>query len=156
MNELNTDQQRAATHIEGPLLVLAGAGSGKTRVVTFRVAHLLSLGVLPSEILAVTFTNKAAHEMQKRIFHLTHQAILACTFHSLCARILRESISALGFSKDFVIYDADESEKVLKGLPERFESSRRKRSAETISAEISHAEERPSFSLKSRSKTPSA
>ena len=111
---LNPEQQRAATHVEGPLLVLAGAGSGKTRVVTFRVAHLLSLGIPPSEILAVTFTNKAADEMQRRILHLTHASILACTFHSLCARILRESIAALGFSKDFVIYDSDESEKLLK------------------------------------------
>jgi DNA helicase II / ATP-dependent DNA helicase PcrA len=112
--QLNPQQQTAVEHVEGPLLVLAGAGSGKTRVVTFRVAHLLELGVPASEILAVTFTNKAAEEMRRRILHLTHKSILACTFHSLCARILRESISALGFSKDFAIYDEEESEKVLK------------------------------------------
>ncbi len=136
---LNPEQQRAATHVEGPLLVLAGAGSGKTRVVTFRVAHLLSLGILPSEILAVTFTNRAAAEMQKRIFHLTHQAILACTFHSLCARILRESISALGFSKDFVIYDEDESEKVLKACLIALNLQEEKGALKQFSTEISNA-----------------
>lgn len=110
---LNPQQQSATEHVEGPLLVLAGAGSGKTRVVTFRVAHLLKLGVPSSEILAVTFTNKAADEMRRRILHLTHTSILTCTFHSLCARVLRESIAALGFSKDFIIYDEQESEKLL-------------------------------------------
>src|SRR5206468_2298371 len=88
--------------------------SGKTRIVTFRVAHLLQLGVPSTEILAVTFTNKAAEEMRHRILQLTHRAVLTCTFHSLCARILRESITALGYSRDFVIYDEEDSEKVLK------------------------------------------
>ena len=136
---LNPEQQRAATHVEGPLLVLAGAGSGKTRVVTFRVAHLLSLGVKPSEILAVTFTNKAADEMQRRILHLTHQSILACTFHSLCARILRETITALGFSKDFVIYDSDESEKLLKTCLTALNLQEEKSALKHYLAEISHA-----------------
>jgi DNA helicase-2/ATP-dependent DNA helicase PcrA len=114
MDELNPEQLAAVHHVEGPLLVLAGAGSGKTRIVTFRIAHLLSLGVPANEILAVTFTNKAAEEMRHRILHRTRQTVLTCTFHSLCARILRESISALGFSRDFVIYDEEDSEKVLK------------------------------------------
>ncbi len=114
MHNLNPEQQTAVDHVEGPLLVLAGAGSGKTRVVTYRIAKLLEFGVPSSEILAVTFTNKAAEEMRKRILHLTQKSILTCTFHSLCARILRESIHALGFSKDFSIYDEEESEKVLK------------------------------------------
>ena len=113
-HSLNPQQQQAVDHVEGPLLVLAGAGSGKTRIVTFRVAHLLSIGVPASEILAVTFTNKAAEEMRTRILHLTHQSVLTCTFHSLCARILRESIHALGFSRDFTIYDEEDSEKVIK------------------------------------------
>lgn len=111
---LNPQQQIAVEHVEGPLLVLAGAGSGKTRVVTYHVAHLLKIGVPASEILAVTFTNKAAEEMRRRILHVTHTSILTCTFHSLCARILRESISALGFSSAFAIYDEEESDKVLK------------------------------------------
>lgn len=114
METLNPQQKIAACHVEGPLLVLAGAGSGKTRIVTYRIAHLLQLGVPSTEILAVTFTNKAADEMRHRILHLTHQSILTCTFHSLCARILRESISALGYSRDFAIYDEEDSEKVLK------------------------------------------
>jgi len=111
---LNPQQQVAVNHVEGPLLVLAGAGSGKTRIVTYRVAHLLDLGVPASEILAVTFTNKAAAEMRERIYQLTHKNPLTCTFHSLCARILRESIHALGYTRDFVIFDEDDSEKVLK------------------------------------------
>ena len=114
MDQLNPQQQVAVHHVEGPLLVLAGAGSGKTRIVTYRVAHLLQLGVPSNEILAVTFTNRAANEMRHRILQLTHKSVLTCTFHSLCARILRESISALGYSRDFVIYDDEDSEKVLK------------------------------------------
>jgi len=114
MQELNPQQKVAVGHVEGPLLVLAGAGSGKTRIVTYRVAHLLQLGVPSSEILAVTFTNKAADEMRHRILQLTHKSVLTCTFHSLCARILRESITALGYARDFTIYDEEDSEKVLK------------------------------------------
>ena len=116
MSELNPQQEIAVNHIEGPLLVLAGAGSGKTRVVTFRIAHLLDLGVLPSDILAVTFTNKAANEMRERIRTLKNAQVLACTFHSLGARILRESIGALGYQNDFTIYDEEDSEKLLKAV----------------------------------------
>jgi DNA helicase-2/ATP-dependent DNA helicase PcrA len=114
MAQLNPQQQIAVDHVEGPLLVLAGAGSGKTRIVTSRVAHLLKLGVPSNEILAVTFTNRAAEEMRHRILQLTQKSVLTCTFHSLCARILRESIPFLGYSRDFVIYDEEDSEKVLK------------------------------------------
>ncbi len=113
-HSLNLQQQQAVDHVEGPLLVLAGAGSGKTRIVTYRVAHLLNIGVPASDILAVTFTNKAAEEMRSRILHLTRHSVLTCTFHSLCARILRESITALGYSRDFTIYDEEDSEKVVK------------------------------------------
>lgn len=124
MPQLNPDQEIAVQHIEGPLLVLAGAGSGKTRVVTHRIARLLDLGVLPSDILAVTFTNKAADEMKSRIRALRNALVLACTFHSLGVRILRESIGAFGYKNDFTIYDEEDSEKLLKnclqqlGFPE--------------------------------------
>lgn len=111
---LNEQQERAVHHVEGPALVIAGAGSGKTRVVTFRIAHLLSMGIPSSEILAVTFTNKAAGEMQRRVERLSHQLVLTSTFHSLGAKILRESIHHLGYLNHFTIYDEDDSEKVLK------------------------------------------
>lgn len=114
MSELNGQQVEAVHHIEGPLLVLAGAGSGKTRVVTHRIAHLIEKGISPSDILAVTFTNRAAAEMRARIAALKNAQVLACTFHSLGARILRESIGALGYGRDFTIYDEEDSEKLLK------------------------------------------
>ncbi len=116
MSELNEQQSRAVLHIEGPLLVLAGAGSGKTRVVIHRIAHLLEIGIPPAEILAVTFTNKAAEEMRNRIRNLKNAFILASTFHSLGSRILRESIHHLGYETNFSIYDEDDSEKLLKSI----------------------------------------
>lgn len=113
-NQLNEKQIRAVHHVEGPALVVAGAGSGKTRVVTFRITHLLSLGIPSGEILAVTFTNKAADEMRRRVERLSNHFVLTSTFHSLGAKILRESIQHLGYSNNFTIYDEDDSEKVLK------------------------------------------
>ncbi len=113
-SELNPKQKEAVEHVDGPLLVLAGAGSGKTRIVTHRIAHLIGLGVPSSEILAVTFTNKAAESMRLRIEKLCAKTVLTCTFHSLCAKILRESIEPLGFSKNFTIFDEDDAEKTLK------------------------------------------
>lgn len=114
MSSLNPQQLIAAEHIDGPMLVLAGAGSGKTRVVIYRIANLLSRGVSASAILAVTFTNKAAAEMRHRILRSAAQSVLCCTFHSLCASILRESITPLGYPQGFAIYDEDDSEKLLK------------------------------------------
>lgn len=121
MSELNPQQEIAVQHVEGPLLVLAGAGSGKTRVVTHRIGRLIELGVLPSDILALTFTNKAAEEMKSRIRARQNAHVLACTFHSLGARILRESISALGRNNDFTIYDEEDSEKLLKTCLEQLQ-----------------------------------
>lgn len=137
--ELNPQQLSAVNHIEGPLLVLAGAGSGKTRIVTFRVAHLLQTGVPSNEILAVTFTNKAADEMRHRILSLTSRSVLTCTFHSLCARILRESIAALGYSRDFVIYDEEDSEKVLKECLASLEIREEKGMLRDLRSQISRA-----------------
>jgi DNA helicase II / ATP-dependent DNA helicase PcrA len=111
--QLNEPQQDAVKTINGPLLVLAGAGSGKTRVVTYRIIHLLQYGIPPSEILGLTFTNKAANEMKERVRHLTSSHVLICTFHSLGARILRESIVALGYKTDFAVYDESDTDTVL-------------------------------------------
>ena len=113
---LNPQQRQAVETTEGAVLILAGAGTGKTRVITSRVAHLIEKGVAPGHILAVTFTNKAAREMQERVFKLIPRrrqlegggakppAPTICTFHSLCARILRQHIERLGYKRNFVIY----------------------------------------------------
>src|SRR5271165_1739200 len=113
-DDLNPAQLSAVHHLEGPALIIAGAGSGKTRVVTFRIAHLMSVGIPSDEILAVTFTNKAAEEMRHRVEKLAKNYVLSCTFHSLGARILRQSIHNLGYNNDFTIYDEEDSDKLLK------------------------------------------
>jgi DNA helicase II / ATP-dependent DNA helicase PcrA len=119
-DSLNSTQHTAATHETGPLLVIAGAGSGKTRIVTHRIAYLIGQGVDPDSILAVTFTNKAAREMQERIYQLLkgkgdYSYPTICTFHALGALILRESISALGYTPQFTIYDEEDSQRLLRG-----------------------------------------
>src|SRR5262245_31325196 len=119
-DSLNDAQKDAIKAQEGPLLVLAGAGSGKTRVVTLKIAALLQAGVHPHAILGLTFTNKAANEMKERVHQLTQQAVLICTFHSLGVRILRESISLLGYRPSFTIYDEEDSERILKSCMEPF------------------------------------
>jgi DNA helicase II / ATP-dependent DNA helicase PcrA len=107
--DLNPQQQAAVKCTEGSLLVLAGAGTGKTRVITMRIAYLLHQGATPDSVLAVTFTNKAANEMRARVAQLVDKAeakkITVCTFHSLCVRILRQDIERLGYKTNFVIYD---------------------------------------------------
>jgi superfamily I DNA/RNA helicase len=123
LNSLNPQQRQAVETLNGPVLILAGAGTGKTRVITFRIAHLIAKGVAPANILAVTFTNKAAREMQERVHKLlpkpkTRNAESGmqnldprptiCTFHSLCVRILRRHIERLGYKRNFVIYNESE------------------------------------------------
>jgi DNA helicase II / ATP-dependent DNA helicase PcrA len=112
--DLNLSQQEAVTHIHGPLLVLAGAGSGKTRVVTNRITHLLEEGIDPQSILAITFTNKAADEMRNRVQEMTNSHVWISTFHSLGAKMLREMKGAHLLEADFTIYDDDDREKALK------------------------------------------
>lgn len=115
-NSLNPEQKRAVLHTTGPALVLAGAGSGKTKVVALRIARLIATGIHPMNILGLTFTNKAAQEMKSRVHGLVGQSVLISTFHSLGAKILRESIHHLGYSRDFAIYDEQDVEKLLKTL----------------------------------------
>lgn len=114
IDKLNNEQKVAVETLDGPVLVLAGAGSGKTRVVTFRIANLLNKGIPASQILGLTFTNKAANEMKERVRYLTQHDVLICTFHSLGVRILRKSIHALGYRRDFTIYDEEDVDRVLK------------------------------------------
>lgn len=109
----NAEQKEAIQHLEGPCLVIAGAGSGKTFVVTKRICNLIHEGVLPRQILALTFTNKAAGEMKKRVLNESSEFVLTLTFHSLGARLLREFIDCIGYSKDFTIYDQSDSLKLI-------------------------------------------
>ena len=117
---LNPRQREAVLHTEGPLLVLAGAGSGKTRVITMRAAYLLHIGVSPASVLAVTFTNKAAREMKERVLSMRHGKAggspAISTFHSLCLKILRLEIEHLGYRKDFTVYDTSEQISLLRNI----------------------------------------
>lgn len=115
--ELNEQQRMAVLHDKGPLLILAGAGSGKTRVLTYRIAHLIEQGVSPWNILALTFTNKAAGEMRQRVDDMVGfgaEQIWVSTFHSTCVRILRRHIDRLGYENNFAIYDSDDQRTLMK------------------------------------------
>lgn len=118
--DLNPEQQKAVLSTEGPLLILAGAGTGKTRVITCRVAYMIAEGVPPSSILAVTFTNKAANEMRERLAVMVEKdaarQVLMSTFHALCVRILRAGIEHLGYKKNFSIYDESDSLGLIKKI----------------------------------------
>src|SRR6267378_4404525 len=124
VSQLNDQQREAVLATDGPLLIMAGAGSGKTRVITYRIAYLISeKGVPPWNILAVTFTNKAAQEMRERVQNLLRSRELSSlpwvsTFHSLCVRILRQDIEQLnaGYSRSFTIYDQDDSLRLIKNI----------------------------------------
>ena len=118
--DLNPEQQKAVLTTEGPLLILAGAGTGKTRVITARVAHLIAEGVDPGSILAVTFTNKAANEMRERLAAMVEKSkakkVLMSTFHALCVRILRTGIERLGYKRNFSIYDEGDTTGLIKKI----------------------------------------
>ncbi|MDE2726488.1 MAG: UvrD-helicase domain-containing protein [Gemmatimonadota bacterium] len=143
--ELNPAQVKAASYVDGPLLVLAGAGSGKTRVLTFRIAYLVEhLGIDPYHILAVTFTNKAAAEMKDRIDRMLGQGDVpqwVGTFHSLSARILRREAEILGFRRDFVIYDGEDQLALIRRMMKELEISDKRYSPEAVRSYISGAKD---------------
>jgi len=120
LNELNEPQRQAVVNTEGPTMVIAGAGSGKTRVLTFRIAHLIHKGIDPFQILALTFTNKAAKEMKARIGKIVGESeaknIWMGTFHSVFARILRSEADRIGYPRDFTIYDAADAKNLIKDI----------------------------------------
>jgi DNA helicase II / ATP-dependent DNA helicase PcrA len=140
---LNPAQREAVLHTEGPLLVIAGAGSGKTRVLTHRVAHLISaIGVKPNEILAITFTNKAAGEMRERLMTMlgpVARAIWILTFHSACGRILRSEAERLGYKSNFTIYDSADQVRLVKQCLEELEKDPKRFVPRGVHAQISNA-----------------
>jgi DNA helicase II / ATP-dependent DNA helicase PcrA len=141
--DLNPAQREAVLHVDGPLLVIAGAGSGKTRVLTHRVAHLIRAhGVKPNEILAITFTNKAAGEMRARLEHMLGgmaRAIWILTFHSACGRILRAEAPRLGFKSSFTIYDQSDQVRVVKACLEELGKDPKRFTPRGIHSQISNA-----------------
>ena len=141
-NELNPAQREAVCHTEGPLLILAGAGSGKTRVLTYRIAQLLKNGVDPWRILAVTFTNKAAQEMRERVGQLIGpqaEKIWLMTFHATCVRILRQDGTAIGVASNFVIYDTQDQLIVVREALRELNISEKNCNPRAVLATISRA-----------------
>ena len=139
---LNDVQRGAVTTTEGPVLVVAGPGSGKTRVLTFRIAHLIEKGVAPWEILALTFTNKAAREMKDRIEKVVGekaQRVWAGTFHSIFARILRGEAEKIGYTSNFTIYDSDDSKSLLRNIIKELNLSKDNYNENAILTRISSA-----------------
>jgi DNA helicase-2/ATP-dependent DNA helicase PcrA len=140
--DLNPAQREAVLHVEGPLLVIAGAGSGKTRVLTHRVAHLIkAVGAKPNEILAITFTNKAAGEMRERLERMlgrTARAIWILTFHAACGRILRREAELLGYKSSFTIYDQADQVRLVKQCLEALEKDPKRFTPRGIHHQISN------------------
>lgn len=143
MESLNESQKSAVMYNEGPSLVVAGAGSGKTRVLTYKIAYLISLGLKPYNILAITFTNKAAREMKERIASMidpdTARRISMGTFHSIFVRILRTEAEAAGLNSDFTILDADDSKKLIKDIVKEMKLDDKTYKAATVAGRISKA-----------------
>ena len=146
LSSLNAEQQDAVRHTEGALLILAGAGSGKTRVIAHRIAYLVSEGLArPDEIIAVTFTNKAAAEMRERVQALLDidcRAMWISTFHSLCARLLRREAPHIGLSRDFTIYDTSDQQSVIKQLIKEYNLDDATYQPRMVLGRISHAKNR--------------
>jgi DNA helicase-2/ATP-dependent DNA helicase PcrA len=150
LDDLTAEQQRAVTHVDGPLLIIAGPGSGKTRVITRRVAYLIQQGIIPNAILAITFTNKAAGEMKQRIGATSDRPLrdfgqldqpwpMICTFHSLCLRILRHYATRIGLPANFSIFDSADQTRILKDAMKTLEISSTNFSPGTVHGTISNA-----------------
>ena len=142
LQQLNDVQRGAVTTTEGPVLVVAGPGSGKTRVLTFRIAHLIEKGVAPWEIIALTFTNKAAREMKDRIEKVVGtkaQRVWAGTFHSIFARLLRGEADKIGYPSNFTIYDSDDSKSLIKNIIKELNLSKDQYNENAILTRISSA-----------------
>lgn len=141
IDSLNPEQREAVLAINGPVLILAGAGTGKTRTVTCRIAHMVEKGINPSGILALTFTNKAANEMCDRVAGMVSRkaarAMTVCTFHSLCVRILRQDIGRLGYKENFSIYTGSDQSGLLRQLIMQYGAGREKLEPNTVLAELS-------------------
>src|SRR5687768_3777007 len=146
LSSLNPEQREAVEQTEGPLLILAGAGSGKTRVIAHRIAHLVSSGISePDRVLAVTFTNKAAEEMRTRVQTLLGmdcRQMWISTFHALCARLLRREAPHIGLSRDFVIYDSSDQQSVVKQLIKEYGLDDSSLPPRMVLSRISHAKNR--------------
>ncbi len=146
LSSLNPAQQEAVLHAKGVLLILAGAGSGKTRVIAHRIAHLVSEGIAqPDEVMAVTFTNKAAQEMRDRVETLLDtscRSMWVSTFHALCARLLRREAPTIGLSRDFTIYDAADQQAVIKLLLREYRLDDATYQPRMVLGRISHAKNR--------------
>jgi len=146
LDELNNVQQDAVTYVDGPMLILAGAGSGKTRVLTYKIAYLIDMGIVkPWEILAITFTNKAAKEMRERVDTLLpdmSKEIWLGTFHSVCVRILKREIELLGYTRDFNIMDELDKQRVVKDILKRMNIDDKQFPANSICYEISSAKDK--------------
>ncbi len=142
---LNPQQRLAAETLEGPVLILAGAGSGKTRALTYRIANLIDHGVQPWHILAITFTNKAAKEMRERVSALVGESgedVWVSTFHSMCARILRRDIEKLGYTRSFTIYDDDDQSAVIKEILKKLNIDDKLLPVKEIKSRISGAKDK--------------
>ena len=145
LDGLNDRQKEAVEYMDGPLLILAGAGSGKTRVLTYKIAYLLEKEIVkPWQILAITFTNKAAKEMKERVEGLVGQVaqdMWLGTFHSVCVRILKREIELLGYTRDFNIFDEIDKEKVLKEVTKKLNIDEKMYPIGLLKSEISKAKE---------------
>ena len=145
LEDLNEEQRAAVLYTEGPALVIAGAGSGKTRVLTYKIAHLMNEGYAPWNILALTFTNKAAAEMKNRISRFVGdgaRGLWMGTFHSIFSRILRMEAESIGFTHNFTIYDASDSKSLLKSIIKEMQLDDKTYKPGTVQSHISNAKNR--------------